>query len=146
MRITIKDPNGRVVGSADGERVTISDARLHRHLAAVMRQGIPVGPDAGVQGRPGAGLVLDYLNRAGYSLEADHGVKKAPGISADGGSESPDPGHVVGDTSPGHLIGPVRRARRISKDMGSAGAPMTGGMVSTPVAGSGIKPRRRQRP
>jgi hypothetical protein len=85
-----------------------------------------------------------YLVRAGYGLEEDHGLKKAPGISADGGNESPDPGHVVGDTSPGHLIGPVRRVRRLAKDFGSAGAPTTGGMVSTPVAGSGIRSRRRR--
>ena len=145
MRITVKDPHGRVVGSADEKRLTISDARLVRHLELVMRQGIPIGPDAGVQGRPGVGLLLDYLDRMGYTIESEGGVKKAPGIS-ESGSESVDPGHVVGGDSPGHLIGPVRKVRRITKDAGGAGAgaPMTGGMVSTPVASSGVKRKRRR--
>jgi len=140
--ITIKDPRGRVVGSADDKRLTVTDPRLRRHLEAVLRHGIPMGPDAGVKGRPGVVLLLDYLSRAGYTIEVSGGLKKAPGISASG-SESPDPGHVISGDSPGHLIGPVRRVRRINKDIGGVGAPTTGAMVSTPTAGGG---RRRRRP
>lgn len=35
-----------------------------------------------------------------------------------------------------------RAARQLEKDIGAAGAPMTGGMVSTPTAGSGKRRRR----
>jgi hypothetical protein len=144
MRFTVKDPHGRVVGSADDKRLTVTDPRLKRHLEVVLRHGVPIGPDAHVRGRPGIGILLDYLVRAGFTLEEDGGVKKVQGIS-ESGSEFPSPGHVVGDTSPAHLFGPPRKVRHISKDMGGTGAPVTGGMVSTPTPGSGARRRRVRR-
>jgi hypothetical protein len=42
-------------------------------------------------------------------------------------------------------IGKARRsAAELAKDIGAAGAPMTGGMVSTPVAGGGGRRQRRR--
>jgi hypothetical protein len=107
--ITVKDANGKTVGHTDEQQLVISDRRLKTHLEKVMRFGIPVGPDANIRGKPGIGLLLDYLNRMGYTLEVDEDIKKAPGIS-ESGSESPDPGHVIGDSSPG-LRGSKSRRR-----------------------------------
>jgi hypothetical protein len=126
-RIVVRSPTGKVVGVANARRLTLFDRELKAHLEEVMASGLPIGPDGGLA-RPSVFALLDYLGRSGYEVVWPKGkVEKAPGISEDG-SESADPGHVVGDGSP-----------ELEKDFGGAGAPMTGGMVSTPVAGSGRK-------
>jgi hypothetical protein len=99
-RIVVKSPTGQVVGVANARRLTLFDAGLKAHLAEVIDAGLPTGPDGGLA-RPSVFALLDYLARSGYEVvwPAGDRVEKAPGISEDG-SESADPGHVVGDTSP----------------------------------------------
>jgi hypothetical protein len=98
-RIVVKSPAGKVVGVANARRLTLFDRELKAHLEEVVASGLPIGADGGLA-EPSAFALLDYLARSGYEVVwPGDKVEKAPGISEDG-SESADPGHVVGDTSP----------------------------------------------